>query len=171
MKWIGSPEIAKTVYYALVESHIRYGITAWGGTSDANMQKILTLQKKAIRSLADLKPLDSCREAYKQLRILTVVALYIYEVILYTDKEDLIRSGDIHNYRTRRMADYHLPAHHTTQYSRKPTYMGRKLFNKLPSALKSLNGEKLKKHLKEWLVQRPVYSVREYLDLETTNSL
>lgn len=45
MKWIGGLETAKTAYYATVESHIRYGLIAWGGTSETNLNKILVIQK------------------------------------------------------------------------------------------------------------------------------
>ncbi|KAG8322416.1 hypothetical protein J6590_108284 [Homalodisca vitripennis] len=135
MMWMGGPELAKTAYYAMVESHIRYGLISWGSTSEANLNKILILQKKAIRTLADLGPTDSCREAFKSLKILTVTSLYILAVVIYTNQLDLPRNEDIHSYNTRRAADYSLPIHHTTTFSKKPSYIGRKIINSLPQNL------------------------------------
>lgn len=37
MMWIGGLETPKADYYAIVESHIRYGILMWGGTSAENI--------------------------------------------------------------------------------------------------------------------------------------
>ena len=39
--YIKNKEIMKNVYYAIVESHLRYGITAWGSATCLRMLKIL----------------------------------------------------------------------------------------------------------------------------------
>uniref|UniRef100_A0A1B6JYI0 Reverse transcriptase domain-containing protein n=1 Tax=Homalodisca liturata TaxID=320908 RepID=A0A1B6JYI0_9HEMI len=36
MMWIGGLETAKTTYYAVIASHIRYGLISWRGTSEGN---------------------------------------------------------------------------------------------------------------------------------------
>lgn len=164
MKWIGGLDTAKTAYYALVESHIRYGLTVWGGTTKQNLNKVLILQKKAIRALADLKPLEDCKEAFKELGILTVVGLYIHTVIIHAYQQKLDKGEDLHHYNTRRAKDYILPIHHTTQYSRKPSYTGCKLYNALPMSLKNLDLQDLKKKLQDWLLERPLYSVDEFFN-------
>ncbi len=165
MMWIGGLETAKTAYFAVMESHIRYGIILWGGTSEANFNKILILQKKAIRALAGLGSIDSCREVFKSLKLLTVAALYIHAVVMYTDQLDLPRNEDFHSYHTRSANDYSLPAHHTTKFSQKPSYLGRKIINVLPQYLKNMRGNTLKKYLQDWLAERPVYSVKEFFNL------
>ncbi|KAG8276611.1 hypothetical protein J6590_062221 [Homalodisca vitripennis] len=77
------PEATKVANHALFESRIRYGIILWGAASSNNLQRIMVLQKQAIRVMAGIAPQDSCREAYKDLKILTVPALYILGVILH----------------------------------------------------------------------------------------
>lgn len=52
----------KIAYYALFESHLRYGLAVWGGTSAGNLQRILILQKKAVRIMSGLGPRESCRD-------------------------------------------------------------------------------------------------------------
>ena len=42
-------KVLKNVYYSLVYSHIVYAIEVWGSTSKTEMNKILILQKKAMR--------------------------------------------------------------------------------------------------------------------------
>ena len=41
----------KNLYHTLFESHLCYGITAWGGVSDAKLKPIFKVQKKCIRIL------------------------------------------------------------------------------------------------------------------------
>ena len=39
----------KSVYHTLFESHLIYGISVWGNTSQANIDKLFRLQKRCIR--------------------------------------------------------------------------------------------------------------------------
>ncbi|KAG8286327.1 hypothetical protein J6590_062830 [Homalodisca vitripennis] len=75
---------------------------------------------------------------------------------------ELPRAKDTHSHNTRRATDYLLPGHHTTRYSRKPSYMGRKIFNTLPLNLKILGGNEMKKSLQDWLMERPFYTMTEF---------
>uniref|UniRef100_A0A1B6LNL1 Reverse transcriptase domain-containing protein n=2 Tax=Cicadellinae TaxID=33370 RepID=A0A1B6LNL1_9HEMI len=170
IKWIGTLEAAKIAYYALVEPHIRYGLTVWG-TSQGNLKRILTLQKKAIRTLANLEPLQTCRHAYRTLGILTAPALYIYEAILHVDQLHLQTHMDIHNYPTRHASRLTLPQHRTALYEKKPSYIGRKFKNLLPQYLCNLTGNKLKHLLREFLLERPVYTIEEFLESANTRTI
>lgn len=161
---ISDPHTAKVAYHALFECHINYGLAAWGGTTATNLQKVLVLQKRAIRTLAGLSFRDSCRGAFTSLKILTVIALYIKEVVLFVDREQTQRSAALHRHNTRHAAStYLLPAHHLSLYQRKPTYMGRKLHNTLPEDIRCLTGKQLKTALTNWLMRTPFYSLEEFL--------
>lgn len=160
---ISNPNTAKITYHSLFESHLRYGIVIWGGTTITNLQRILRVQKRVIRTLKGLGPRDSCREGFKDLRILTAVSLYIQEVILFVNRNELPRGTDMHHYNTRHADNYILPAHHLSLYGRKPTYVGRKLYNSLPAEIKTQRGKDLKTALNRWLVARPFYTLEEYL--------
>ena len=43
----------KSVYHTLFESHLIYGISLWGNTSQANIDKLFRLQKRCIRIIFD----------------------------------------------------------------------------------------------------------------------
>ena len=45
------PELYKNLYHTLFESHLAYGITAWGGVSDKKLQSIFKVQKRCLRIL------------------------------------------------------------------------------------------------------------------------
>lgn len=154
---------AIVAYRSLFESHIRYGLSVWGSTSARNLQQILLLQKKAIRILCELHFRDSCRRPFTEMKILTIVALYIREVVLYVDRGEQIKCQDIHSHNTRHGTNYVLPPHHSVQYEKKPSYIGIKIHNLLPKEIRSLQGKKLKTQLTEWLTHRPFYTLDEFL--------
>ena len=75
----------------------------------------------------------SCRRLFEELNILTLVSLYIMEVICYVKKHhqfvDL--NSDIHAHNTRRKMDIHIQSHNTDLYKRRVINMGTKFYKKL----------------------------------------
>lgn len=164
IKQVGGLDTAKVAYYALFESHLRYGIAIWGATANTNLERALIQQKRAIRCLAGLHYQESCRDAFKQLKILTVVTLYIRETILYAVTTKQPRHQDIHQYNTRHASDFTLPPHHLSLYAKKPTYKGSLYYNHLPDLLKNLSPQQFKNKLTTWLQERPYYTETEFLN-------
>lgn len=164
LKQISNNQVAKTAYYSLFESHLRYGLLVWGATSATNLQRIMVIQKRAIRALNGLGPRDSCRNDFRQLKILTAVALYILQTILYVVETGQTRLVDQHNYNTRHRNNFALAPHHLSLFEKKPSYRGAVYFNTLPDSLKNLPRKNLKKALTDWLLQRSIYSIQEFLD-------
>jgi hypothetical protein len=170
MKSISDTNTTKIAYYALFESHIRYGIAVWGGTTITNLQRVLMKQKRAIRILGNLQPRESCRESFKKLNILTVISLYILEVVSYIHIKapEAVRSGaQIHQYNTRHATNYCLPVHHLSSTEKKPSYIGAKMWNSLPEELKRMDKQHFYRCLKNWLQERPFYSLAEFYDWKT----
>lgn len=170
IKSLSNSETAKTAYFSLFESHLRYGLAVWGGTSKVNLNRILMLQKKCIRVLAGLHQLDSCRDAFRELKIMTIVSLYIQEVVMYVDGKDLQRNKDAHRHNTRNGELYILPAHNLKLFETKPSYIGRKLHNSLPEEMHTKRGNSLRSALKAWLLDRPHYSLEEFFNETSTQN-
>ncbi|KAG8282826.1 hypothetical protein J6590_028797 [Homalodisca vitripennis] len=82
---------------------------------------------------------------------------------------DFPRNEDIHSYNTRGALNYPLPTHRTTHFSKKPSYLGRKVLNSLPQNLKNLRGNELKRRLQDWLVERSVYTINEFYSITFTH--
>uniref|UniRef100_A0A1B6LSI3 Reverse transcriptase domain-containing protein n=1 Tax=Graphocephala atropunctata TaxID=36148 RepID=A0A1B6LSI3_9HEMI len=49
-KATSTQEATRIAYHALFESHLRYGITVWGGSSEGNLHRALVVQKKQLES-------------------------------------------------------------------------------------------------------------------------
>lgn len=153
---------SKIAYHALFETHLRYGIVLWGGSSIHNLRRVLILQKQAIRIMESLQPRDSCRPVFKKSKILTVTAIYILETILHATRQILARHNNNHNYNTRNGLNFSLPAHRLSIFSKKPSYAGAKLYNLLPPVIKKCDPKQLKKKLKDWLLEGTIYTIEEF---------
>lgn len=160
----------KMVYYALVESKIRYSIRFWGYSYRYNTQAIFVAQKRAIRIMANISQQTSCRPYYIKYKILTVPCLYILVVLMDMIKH--INDLESPEQRDKRLATRrkNLPqifssklkvAKHTA------SYQAVLLFNKLPVEYKMLDNTLIfKNKLTSFLEKKCFYSVEEYFSTE-----
>lgn len=158
-----SIHILKTLYFSSFHSHLRNGIINWGSSSQN--QRIFILQKVAIRILADLGFRDSCRDAFRNLQILTVVGTYIYEVCLFVFKNRSMFTQNAvpHDHNTRHKSELQPDPHATSLYQKSIQYNGCKLFNHLPQEIKqSQNQYIFKKRLKNYLLDKNCYTLNEF---------
>jgi len=158
-------ETLKTIYFAYIQSNIAFGISIYGATAKKNLDRLLILQKRAIRIILNLKWRESVKEHFKNLGFMTVYSMYIYESILYIKihAPNLPILGEYHNYETRSRNNIDTPAHRLKFFEKKTSYAGGKFFNKLPIFIKNENNIfKFKELLKAYLISKPLYSINEY---------
>ena len=68
------------LYYALVHPLLLYGIIIWGATYPTYLQKLKSLQNRAIRAIVGAHFRDSVNPYYSQLKILQIDDLFKFEV-------------------------------------------------------------------------------------------
>ncbi|KAG8317649.1 hypothetical protein J6590_022994 [Homalodisca vitripennis] len=116
--------------------------------------------------MAGLGPRESCRNIYKDWKLLTVASIYILETIMYSITKDPLKQSHLHNHYTRQAEDYSLPVHRTVIFGKKLSYARLKLFNKLPQHvkeyLKDHNPRAMKKTLQSWLQDKAFYMLYEF---------
>lgn len=151
----------KIVYFALFQSHINYGITLWGNTSAATM--IFRQQKKALRILANVSYLESCRRLFIKYHIMTLPSLYIFYTLIeiYKKYPVLTTQSDIHPYDTRGANLLRTPKFRLNKTENNSLPL--KLFNVLPHKIRILNIFYFKKTLKNFLTENSFYSVSEFV--------
>jgi hypothetical protein len=146
----------------------RYGIVCWGNSTQENMKKVLTLQKKALRVIFKLKARESCRKYFKLHKIMTIPSMYMYNVILYACYKNisLTRNTDVHQYNTRGKHNIFNDHCRISILQKTPEFSGKILFNKLPSEIKAINNmeKKFKNILKDFFVKNAFYSIQEYVE-------
>lgn len=153
-----------SLYYASFYSRVKYGIAFWGSSSD--LIKVFILQKRLVRIITHRHFRCSCRKVFRDLNLLTVPSLYIYEVLMMVKKnlhEYPVRA-DIHCYDTRSRNKLCIPSHRTKIFEKCPTYVGKKLYNRLPVTIKNIHDNSLfSTAIKKMLIRRTYYSIEEYL--------
>jgi hypothetical protein len=153
------------VYYAYVYSHISYGIIFWGNSVDSH--RIFKLQKRIIRIICGIRQRDTCRPHFKQLKILSMPSIYIFQLLVFV-KNNLNRfrfTTDNHTYNTRNSNTIAFPIHRTTAYEKTPFYSGMRYYNKLPDNIRKTESvSAFKKKVKDLLVNGNYYSTNEFLD-------
>lgn len=154
----------KQVYYALFESVIRYGLLLYGNSSD--LPNILLLQKKAVRIITMSPPRLSCRSLFKTEKIMTVYNLYIFELLMYVNKNitNYTSIVDLHRYETRNNDQLNVP--HVRLQKTQSSYVitALKVYNKIPTNIKALNETQFKFQIKRWLQNNPFYNMNEFFE-------
>jgi hypothetical protein len=110
-----------------------------GGTKESI--KALCIQKKVIILITGINKYESCRQKFKENRILTVTSIYVLEVLCYMKKykRDLKHNCEIHEYTTRSKYDLHTQSRNTSLLQNSVLYMGVRLYKRLPWKIKKLD--------------------------------
>lgn len=154
-----------TAYYALVYPHLAYNIVLWGQA--VMVDRIFIAQKRIIRLVYGLRPLESCRELFKTHKILTLTNIYILSCAKYVNnnRHKFAQNADSHSYQTRHGKDLAYPRHNTARYEKSPYYACVKVYNHLP---KSIRDEDSRQHfrskLKKFLHENVFYNLKTFLE-------
>jgi hypothetical protein len=73
------------VYHAKFESVLKYNIIFWGGVQK-DFETLFKMQKKCIKVIKGIKNRVSCRNLFRELKILTGTSLYIFEILCFIKK-------------------------------------------------------------------------------------
>lgn len=163
---ISTKESAITAYYATFQSHLQYAILVWGASP--RVADILLLQKRTIRLLCNASARVSCRELFKQQRILTVTSLYILACLEYIHKhiDEFKRNNDQHDYGTRFGNGLQIPYHRISRSRNGANYWCIKFYNKLPKDIWKLPGPRFRQAMKNMLLEQTLYTIQEFLEAE-----
>jgi len=156
--------IARNTYFALIESHLRYGLCFWGACTNQLFMSVFILQKRAIRYICKVGIRDSCRELFITYKILTLPSLFILETVcLIYKKYRSLNIGDRHQYSSRRVNDVILPVPSNSLVKRSFIFDGRRMFNHLPADIKEVRSNRVfRKRVKRLLVARGYYEINDF---------
>ena len=157
-------DTARLVYFSYFHSLMSYGILLWGHAADVG--RIFILQKRAIRAIYKLGASQSLRLKFKEINILTFASQYIYENLMYVqkNKELFQKNCDRHDVNTRnknKLADHKSRLCKITK-----SFKGQciRFYNKVPEIIQNLSVIQFKLFIKKKLYSKGYYNVNDYLD-------
>jgi hypothetical protein len=130
--------VLRNIYFAKFQSVMRYGIILWGGIS--KITKVLKVQKRALRLMTNKSKNESCRPVFKELKIFTVICLFIFETLCFFHKYNIyqVRNSNFHGYDTRRKDDFYIFQHNTSLCKKSVVNISIRLHHSLPFEMKEL---------------------------------
>lgn len=140
-------DVMKTVYYALGQSIMQYGIVGWGGAYSSNLEPLYIVQRKIIKIILH-KPSDYPTDLlHEEFCVPRITALYKKYAIKQTYKDYNVLSQDDVQPNTNIRENprlgkcIKLPKKNTSFGQNHYTYWGVKWFNDLPRSIRSSNEE------------------------------
>ena len=99
--------------------YLSYCIHVWRRAYETHLNRLLTLQNKAVRLIAGVHPRTHAEPLYTQLNILPVKKMYLYSIsfFMYKSSNDMLPElfsnmftpvNEIHDYETRKSVKHHL---------------------------------------------------------------
>ena len=138
----------------------------WGKASESETNIITVLQNKCVKIIRKLDFLYPTNLIYDT-KVLKLTSLVEYETIflIFKIKHGLLKCNislptisNVHNYSTRRRNDFYIPTCRTSRAQTNVFHYGLKLFNELPTQIKSNNNITIfKKALKQFIIENMNY--------------
>lgn len=162
-----STDVLRSVYYALIDSHINYGVTLWGNSTKAG--RVFSLQKMALRIIDKVPPGTHCQPIFKKHKILPLPCIFILQSLLsiHRNINCFPQHSDVHAYGTRHAKDFVLlSARIKTTQMNKPDL---RLYNALNSRfvdanLRDMNLYKFKRFVRLYLLEHCFYTISDFFN-------
>jgi exonuclease III len=159
-----------TLYYSMIHCHLIYGLNIWSCANKTNLKPLITIQKRAIRTISNSKYNDHTEPIFKKLSILSVDHLIQYSRLLFMHNYSLNklpvsfnntwltnfeRRGLENQHQLRNQEEFHVPMARTKTTERMPLHIMPLTWNNLEILeLKyEQNSNIFKKELKKSLLE------------------
>jgi hypothetical protein len=127
--------------------------------------RIFILQKCALQIIHRMHSMQNCATLFKEMKILTVPGIYIFESALFVKKKLNMfdKSFDVHSYSTRNCHNLTVFQHSKALFEKCPKYRLVHIYNKLPDNIKAIASLSVfKKTLSMYLLNTNVYCVKDF---------
>ncbi|XP_045471811.1 uncharacterized protein LOC123678705 [Harmonia axyridis] len=157
---------ALLTYHTHFHSRMIYGIILWGASPEAN--RVFLKQKQALRLMAGVSQISSCRPLFRKYGVLTLSSCYILECLLYVHKnrDTFQRHSAVHDHNTRFGGNLITPRHRLTKTQNTHIFNGTRFYNRLPQRLTSLHDITFKRQVKAILIEGAFYSMEEFMSYQ-----
>ena len=168
-----------SIYNSLIAPYLRYGLVAWGQASKTELDKLLILQKRALRFIFFANRCDHAIPLFLKAKILPINCLH-YKLLAETMHDvsnDLVPSNlqdlflptaKVHSYNTRSSASNNFFINKSRLEIKRKSFsrVGVRLWNELPTKLRKQPQTKFKKKIR-WILFNILEIKDNYIEVET----
>lgn len=168
-----------SIYNSLISPYISYGLIAWGQASKTHLEKILILQKRAVRLINFLPFRTHAIPYFAQSNILPITMLYfnfsstlMLDITTNSAPQNISNlftsTQDIHQYNTRSASSGNYYINHSRLNHHKNSFsiVEAKIWNSIPESYRRLPKHIFKKKIKTLLFET-LESLDSYADTST----
>ena len=154
----------RSIYQSLILPYLTHDLTAWGQAANTHLNKLLLLQKRALRLMYFLNPRSHAIPSFISSKILPIHLLYLeailhsmYDVSNNSAPKDIsdkfVKTSMIHSYNMRAASGgkYHIKFSRLNQQRNSFSCFGAKTWNCLPSRVCNLPKPAFKKSIRKAL--------------------
>lgn len=166
LRCIVPPSCVKQIYFALVHSHLLYGVEVYANTFPTYIDPLLKLNNKLLRILQNKPRLTHIKELYSNYQTLTIQDLHKLQIFCIVHKYKynphklppayanfFTINNTVHDHDTRSSSDLHLTTVNNTFGYQRVKEKGSRLWNSLPVTIKLITSYNVfKNRVKQWLV-------------------
>jgi hypothetical protein len=157
------------VYHALVHSHLSYAVLAWGFTSNRNVDRLVKLQKWAVRTIMFKSTKHSCRALFRELGIFTFPSLYVMNVCKYIrSRIEHFSERPTKRYELRCRGELPIRRTNTEKAQKHVDNIGVRIYNKVPMKIKEMCDSGFNRSLTSILRETPFYTFDEFFEADLT---
>lgn len=158
----------KTIYYSLVESHLTYGILAWGGVGKTILNKLIVVQKRILKIMIKKDVTYPSNTLYKETSLMDPRQLFFYHSNIYQHKTQTNLKKNEHTYNTRNKNYTYLPPRMQKTIGQKSySYISSRLYNHLPNEIQDIFSQSsFKKQLRKYVLSIPREQIHDMVDLK-----
>ena len=140
----------KTLYYCLVYPYLHYCIIVWGSAYKTNLRRLVSLQKRVIRTISKSTFDSHSDPIFKELELLKLSDIRQLELgkLMFSLNHSLLPSKfnnyfslnkQVHSYATRHVNDFHLPSCRTNLRKFSVSFQGPTYYNTIENDIKEFN--------------------------------
>ena len=168
LKYFLPKPILRSLYYSFIFPYLNYGILAWGNTHKIYLDKLLKLQKRAVRIICNSHYLSHSGPLFQALKILTIYDLYKINLGVFMYKHItselpkiftnyFTKKCQIQNRSTRNTNEYYVKKLKTSFAAKGVRSMGPLYWNELPTTIQCCkNINMFKNKLKSRMYMLPI---------------
>ena len=165
LKQILEQKELKTIYHALVESHLTYGIIAWGSATHNHIKCLEVTQKRILKILIGKNRRYPSDQLFIDTKQLDIRSLYFLQVAIHKWNGTTLPCQH-YNIRCNISRYKPTPKTKTATGQKSFSYLSCKAFNSLPESIKTIyNVPFAKKKIKDYILTTPRSEIHKILNI------